>query len=144
MSRHGDPLRDLFRLQDRMNRVFSELTRHQPSEPGELEKSDWNPAADVYEYEKEYVIAVDLPGIDRSKLEIEIEKDQLLVRGERALEPDEARRRERPAGSFRRRFVVPPNVDQNTVTADYKDCVLRVRLEKRAQDKTAKVQIPVH
>ena len=147
MSRHRDPLGDLFGLQDRMNRVFDELTQRQtrgkdvPS--GEIERPDWVPAADVNEYENEYVIAVDLPGIDRSSLGIETEKDRLVVRGERPTDRPDAHRGERPNGRFLRRFEVPADVDQSTVAAEYKDGVLRVRLPKRAEVSPVRVQIQV-
>lgn len=147
MSHHRDPLSDLFRLQDRMNRVFDELThrpaRNQDASEAELEKLDWIPAADLDEYEKEYVITVDLPGIDRSNLGIEIEKDRLVIRGERPATPDGARRGERPAGRFLRRFGVPSSVDQGAIAAEYKDGVLRVRLPKRTADQAGRVRIQV-
>ncbi len=147
MSRHRDPLGELFRLQDRMNRVFDELTHRQTyaeNAPGaEVERPDWVPAADVEEHEKEYVIAVDLPGIDRSKLGIEIEKDRLLVRGERLTGQNDASCGERPAGRFLRRFEVPSNVDQSDMVAEYKDGVLRVRMPKRPTANARRVRIPV-
>jgi HSP20 family protein len=148
MSRHRNPLGDLFRLQDRMNRVFDELTHRQTraeDAPGaKVEGPDWVPAADVEEHEKEYVVAVDLPGVDRSKLGIEIEKDRLVVRGERLTGQNDASRRERQSGRFLRRFDVPSNVDQNAMVAEYKDGVLRVRMPKRPMSNARRVRIPVH
>ena len=147
MSRHRDPLSDLFRLQDRMNRVFDELTHRQTRDehaPGvELERSDWVPAADVEEHEKEYVVAVDLPGIDHSSLGIEIEKDRLVVRGERLTGQNDVSRGERPSGRFLRRFDVPSSVDQSAMAAEYKDGVLRVRMPKLAAANAGRVRIPV-
>ena len=147
MSHHRNPLRELFRLQDRMNRVFDELTqnrtRHGGEEGTELERSEWVPAADVDEYEKEYVITIDLPGIDRSQLGIELEKDRLVIRGERLIDRHEARRGERPAGRFLRRFDIPSNADQAGIAADYKDGLLIVRLPKRAAETAERVRIQV-
>ena len=147
MSRHRDPLRDLFRLQDRMNRVFDELTHGQARNeqaPGvELERADWFPPADVEEHENEFVLIVDLPGIDRSKLGIEIEKDRLVVHGERQARQNDARHSERPKGRFLRRFDVPSNVDQSAMAAEYKDGVLTVRMPKRPVSNAGRVRIPV-
>jgi HSP20 family protein len=147
MSHHRDPLSDLFRLQDRMNRVFAELTHCQPRKHdavvSDLETSEWVPAADFNEHEGEYVLAIDLPGIDRSKLGIEIEKDRLVVHGERPTDCNSARRGERPAGRFMRRFDVPSNVDQGGVVAEYKDGVLRVHLPKRPTDGTGRIRIEI-
>src|SRR5438128_4875365 len=122
MRHHGSPLSELCVLQDSMNRFFDELTQNRTRQGGEdgtdLERSAWIPAADVDEYEKEYLITVDLPGVDRSQLGIEIEKDRLVIRGERSISRQEARRSERPAGRFLRRFDMPANVDQADISAD--------------------------
>ena len=144
MSNPGDPLRDLFRLQDRVNQVFADLAQGRSCGGGaDALDADWTPAADVDEQEEEYVVAVDLPGIDRSQLEIELEKEKILVRGVRSIDKRETRRGERPAGRFRRRFDVPPNVDQAAITADYKDGVLMVHLPKRDRENIAPVQIRI-
>ena len=61
---------DLMVQQDEMNRLFEDVTQRRArgeSKPqDDLERADWIPAADVYEQENGYVIALDLPGVDRS------------------------------------------------------------------------------
>src|ERR1043165_4946452 len=79
-----DPVRDLFTLQDRMNRLFEEAAERRSragEDEGEIERADWVPAADVYEDEREYTLALDLPGIDRDALEVNLDDGRLLVRG---------------------------------------------------------------
>ena len=66
MRRHHrfDPVRDLFTLQDRMNRLFEEAAERRSrtgEDEGEIERADWVPAADVYEDEREYVLCPPLP-----------------------------------------------------------------------------------
>lgn len=149
MTRHWDPLRDLVTLQDRMNRLFQDAAdkRTRGAEEGgeqEIERADWFPPADVYETEKDFTIAVDLPGIERSALEINLDDDnKLLIRGERPAETEGPHRTERPHGRFLRRFGVPPSVDHKGITAEYKDGVLRVRLPKRGEPKSRRVEIKV-
>jgi HSP20 family protein len=146
---HGwNSIRDLMTLQDRMNRLFQEATerRARDEEEGgqEIERADWVPAADVYQTEKEYVIAVDLPGIERAALEISLDNDRLSIRGTRAIESEGQQRVERPHGRFLRKFSVPAIVDQKAIAADYKDGVLRVHLPKRElKQKARKVEIKV-
>ncbi|HWT01945.1 MAG TPA: Hsp20/alpha crystallin family protein [Pyrinomonadaceae bacterium] len=147
MTRSWDPLRDLVTLQDRMNRLFQDAAekRSQGEAEGEqeIERADWFPPADIYETEKDYVIALDLPGIERAALEINLDNDKLVIRGERAAEGEAQRRAERPHGRFLRRFGVPATVDQKAISAEYKDGVLRVRLPKRKEPKARKVEIKV-
>jgi HSP20 family protein len=142
-------LRDLVTLQDRMNRLFQDAaekrSRGGAGEEGEqeIERADWFPPADIYETEKEFTIAVDLPGIERSALEINLDGDKLVIRGERAAESEGPHRTERPHGRFLRRFGVPASVDQKGISAEYKDGVLRVRLPKRKEPKARRVEIKV-
>ena len=147
MARHWDPIRDLASLQDHMNRLFQEATDRRArgtEETGqEIEHADWIPLADVTQTEAEYVVAVDLPGIDRSALEISLDDDKLSIHGERVIEDEGQQRVERPHGRFLRKFAVPATVDQKAIAAEYKDGVLRVRLPKRQEQKSRKVQIEI-
>jgi HSP20 family protein len=146
MTKHWDPIRDLVTLQERMNRLFEDATerRGRVDEENDIERSDWTPAADVYNGETEYVIAVDLPGIDRESLDISIDDNRLWIRGTRAIEQDAQQRTERPQGNFLRKFgPLPPTIDQQAIKADYKDGVLRLTLPKRAEQKSRRVEIKV-
>ena len=131
-----------------MNRLFQEATerraRGEEESDQEIERAEWIPLADIYETEKDFTIAVDLPGIERETLEINLDNDKLVIRGERAAEEaEEQRRTERPHGRFLRRFGVPASVDQKGISAEYKDGVLRVRLPKRKEQKARRVEIKV-
>ena len=146
---HWDPLRDLVALQDRMNRLFDEAAHrgtHEETNEGEIERADWTPAADVYNLEGEYLILLDLPGVERGMLDISVEHDRLLIRGERKVEQEAERqqRRERPHGRFLRKFgPLPQTVDQKAISAEYKDGVLVLRLPKQQEQKQQRVEIKV-
>ena len=140
-----NPLHDLVTLQDRMNRLFEDASqRRSDTNPvDDVETSDWYPAADVYEENGAYTIAVDLPGIDRATLDIGIEDNRLTIRGNRPPREGLQNRAECPTGKFVRTFSVPAAVDQDAIGADYKDGVLRVRLPRRAERKTQRVEIKI-
>ena len=148
MAQRWDPMRDLVSLQDRMNRLFQDATDErraggEEATDQDIERADWIPLADVYQTETEYVVAVDLPGINRTALEISLDDNRLVIRGERALEVDVQHRVERPHGRFLRKFAVPATVDQEAIAAEYKDGILRVRLPKRQEQKARRVEIKV-
>jgi HSP20 family protein len=141
-----NPLHDLVTLQDRMNRLFEDASRRRASETNpsdEVEGADWYPAADVYEHDGEYTVAIDLPGIDRASLDISVDDDRLTVKGNRAGQDATVHRGECPRGKFLRTFSVPASVDQNDISASYKDGVLRVRLPKRTERTAQRVEIKV-
>ena len=141
-----NPLHDLVTLQDRMNRLFEDATQRRASESDphdEIEKADWYPPADVYEVESSYVVAVDLPGIDRSTLDVSIDDNRLTIKGSRPDIQQSSHRDECPRGKFLRTFSVPALVDQTSIKADYKDGVLEVKLPKRSENKPQRVEIKV-
>jgi HSP20 family protein len=141
-----NPLHDLVSLQDRMNRLFEDASQRRAAEGNptdEVESADWYPAADVFENDGEYTVAVDLPGIDRASLDISIDDDRLTIKGNRVARGSTRHRAECPAGKFLRTFSVPSAVDQNVIRADYKDGVLQVHLPKRPERKSQRVEIKV-
>ena len=146
MSQQWNPLQDLVLLQDRMNRLFEDATnrRNQADSGGdEFERADWTPAADIYETESGYLIAIDLPGIDREALEIDIDDGRLVVKGTRAIAESRQHRSERPRGKFLRTFSVPAAVDQGKIAAEYKNGVLNLSLPKRSEQKPKKIDIKI-
>jgi HSP20 family protein len=141
-----NPLYDLVSLQDRMNRLFEDASQRrstQDSHSDEVETVDWYPAADVYESDGEYTVAVDLPGIDRGTLDISVDDDRLTIKGNRVAQDTARHRAECPSGKFLKTFSVPAAVDQNDIRADYKDGVLQVHLPKRPERKSQRVEIKV-
>ena len=147
MSQQWNPLQDLMVLQDRMNRLFEDATqrrnRADADSGDEFERADWTPAADIYETESGYLIAMDLPGIDRQALEIDVDENRLLVKGMRAIDELKQHRAERPRGKFLRTFSVPASVEQGKIAAEYKDGVLQIRLPKRTEQTSKKIDIKI-
>ncbi len=147
MSQQWNPLQDLMVLQDRMTRLFEDATQrrsHAEATAGDdFERADWTPAADIYETETGYLIALDLPGIDREALEIDVDDNRLMVRGTRPINETRQHRSERPRGKFLRTFSVPGSVDQGRIGAEYKDGVLQIRLPKRGEQKSKKIDIKI-
>lgn len=145
MSQQWNPLQDLMVLQDRMNRLFEDATqrRGQSGNEDELERADWTPAADIYETETGFMIALDLPGIKRDALEIDIDDNRLVVKGVRVVDDSKTRRSERPRGKFLRTFAVPASIDQVRIGAEYKDGVLQIRLPKRTEQKAQKIEVKI-
>jgi HSP20 family protein len=109
----------------------------------ELEAADWYPAADVYENDGEFIVAVDLPGMDRATLDISVDDNRLTIRGKRMGQDTPPHRGECPRGNFLRTFSMPPSVAQNDIRADYRDGVLQVHLPKRAERKSQRIEIKI-
>jgi HSP20 family molecular chaperone IbpA len=96
---------DLLERADRMHRRVS----IQPSGRCAV----WQPPADLFESEHSLLIVVALPGVDPERVEVVIERGELVVRGERRLPArctthSEVRRLEIPYGRFERALPLPP------------------------------------
>jgi len=94
----------------------------------------WSPSMDVLENDKEILLKMDVPGLERKDLHVEIEDNTLKVRGERKHEKqdkgDNYLYLERGYGSFMRSFRLPDYIDQGHIKAECKDGVLQVHLSK--------------
>ena len=134
-------------LQDRMNRLFEDATQRRvrsESKAGDpVERADWTPDADIYEAEENYLVAMDLPGIDRTALEINVDESHLIVKGTRLLAEPPQQVCERPRGRFLRTFTIPGSVDTAAISAEFKDGVLQITLPKRKEQKAQRVKIKI-
>lgn len=100
---------------------------------------------DVWQAEDGFHVALDLPGVDASSVEITTEQSTLTIRGERSPEYDEGQNvlvAERPQGSFTRQLQIGDTLDLDGVEASYSDGVLRLRIPmaKTAQPRRIQVQ----
>lgn len=133
MPLHKDPLRELLDLQERMNRLFDEtLTRERLEEPSLLHGT-WAPLADVVETPEAYVMEIELPGLGRDDVVIQVQGDELVVRGERrpaATGGPVFHRLERRYGKFARGFRFAEEVDPDRIKAEFKDGLLRLEVPK--------------
>jgi HSP20 family protein len=114
---------------------------------GELETMNdaWSPAVDVFETDNEIVIKAELPGMDAKDIDIRIEENKLLLKGERRFaketKNENYHRVERSYGNFSRAFSLPAFVDEAKVRAEYKDGLLKVALPKKETTKPKQIKI---
>ena len=141
-----DPYRDLWTLQDRVNRLFQEgMAQRQGQE--DLQAGQWTPPVDIFENAEKIVLRADLPGVEQDDIELRVEDGTLLLRGQRKLpgdiRPEDMHRAERPHGSFVRTFGLPTNIDQAGIRATQKNGVLDVTLPKKQESKAKAIRIEV-
>ena len=145
-----DPFRELYSLQNQLNRLFQDsYGTQQPSGQGDefLATSSFVPPVDVYEDEHNVFIRAEVPGIDPNDLDIKVENNVLTVRGERKWNKEEKEenfhRVERRYGSFARSFTLPNTVSTDDVNASYNNGILEIKLAKRAEAKPKQIKVGV-
>jgi len=131
----------LNRLQNEFNRIFEDFGL-QTSNP-ETWLKHYQPRSEVSEDSEAYYIKLDIPGIPKEKIKIEVIENQLKVSGEREEEKkgSQAQSSEIFYGSFVRSFLLPHGINSEKIEAHYRDGVLTIKVLKGPQTQTH--QIPV-
>ncbi len=118
-----------------------------------LERPSWEPASwafgglapsvDVRDDETSICIMVELAGVDKNDIELYLENDVLIIRGEKKPSLEERRGNffvmERAYGSFRRSITLPDPIDEQQVKATFEDGLLSITLPKCAPKQARKV-----
>ena len=104
------------------------------------------PETDVVETEREIRVHVEMPGLKRENIEVDVENNVLTIRGEKREERTEGQEgryhlAERRWGTFARSFVLPRDVDADNIHASFEDGVLTVRIPKSEKARRRKIDV---
>ena len=140
LSRHHDlatwdPVRELDDLARRVDSLWD------TGFGGRFDR--WSPLADVEEHDDAYTVEIEVPGVRRDDVEIELQDRTLTVSGE--VEEKERRgilhRRTRRVGRFRYAVTLPGEVDPDGVDASLHEGVLTIRVPKSADSRPRRIPI---
>lgn len=141
----NEPFRAMRRLEREMNRLFDDF--YTPSLRGSQAVREFGtrPVFNFDETEDHLLMSVDLPGVAKDDLNVEIQGNQLHITGERKKESKEegkGRHFERSEyGKYEQTFTLPSNVDAEKLEANYQDGVLRIAIPKMEAQKGQKIKI---
>jgi HSP20 family protein len=137
-----DPFWEMRELQNEINRLFRPF-----GNGGDVATELWTPLMDIAENDKSITLKIEVPGIDKKDVKVEVENGVLTVSGERKFEKEEKKedytRVERSYGAFSRSLTLPDYVDANKIDAQTKDGVLRIVLPKVESAKPTPKKIEV-
>lgn len=138
------PMRDVFTLQDEINRMFEEMVGRPEQETGMMRMM---PAADIVENADNFVVTAELPGMKKDDIKVTLQNNVLTISGEKKKEEESKEgtyhRVERSYGSFVRTFELPATVDPSRIKADYTDGILYVELPKSEEARPREITINV-
>lgn len=142
-----DPFSNLTTLQDRINRLFDDAFPHSAGTDEDMADCNWRPQVDIYEADSGVVLEVDLPGVEKQDVSVEIKENILSIKGQRTLqtEADDDRyyRRERCFGTFQRAFAMRNLVAPDSIKASFKNGVLKIELPRPEQEKLRPVTVDI-
>ncbi len=124
------------------DRIFEDFFRLTPWTDSE---QSWAPRADIHETENDYLVQLDLPGLDKKDVKIKVEDNYLVISGERKSEhetnDENYHRLERITGTFSRSFQLHQDVAADKIKANFKNGVLEVRIPKTEEVKPKQIAI---
>lgn len=102
----------------------------------------YTPRVDIFETEKELTLIADIPGVNSDDLDIDIRDNTLTINGK--VKPEEEHRyllKEYGVGNCFRQFTLSEVIDQENISADIKDGVLKLNLPKVERAKPRKITV---
>ncbi len=140
------PARDIASLQQGINRLFEDVFSQTVDYDSES-MGTWRPPVDIIDTETAIVIFVEIPGVDKEAVAIEVKENVLSISGERNVDNSVGNgsymRSERVFGRFARSFALPAMIPTEKITASFKDGVLKITIPKPEVEQPRKVSINV-
>lgn len=138
-----DPIHDLFGVPRGVNQLLEDRMAALRGE--EPRASSWTPPVDIFETDEGFHISVEVPGVRKEDVVLEVKENVLSIRGERRqlkeVSENNVHRVERRYGVFQRAFRLPGNIDSAHVKAVYKDGVLDITLPKSENARPRQIEI---
>jgi len=131
------PWREMMSMREEIDRFFEE--------PQSVRTGSFHPSVSIRETEKDLVIEADIPGVKDEDVDIEIEDNKVIIRGERKSK-DESKGQdyyhiESSYGSFSRIIGLPSYVDSNQAEAEIKNGILEIKIPKVESRKAKKIPL---
>lgn len=105
----------------------------------------FTPACEIREEDKFFSLGMDIPGLKKEEIDIEVKDNQLHISGERKYEEKTDKnnilRTERRYGKFSRVFTLPQNVNVEGIEARFENGVLEIMIPKEEKTQVKKVTI---
>lgn len=133
---YWDPFfEEIERMRRRMNRIL-----HRLGEP--LEGEFYSFPIDISETDEEVIVKADLPGFEKEDISLKATENTLEISAQHEEEKkkitEKVYRAERKFGAVKRTFTLPITVNPDTATAEFRNGVLTVKLEKKEKKKVEK------
>jgi HSP20 family protein len=131
------PWREMMNMREDIDRFFEE--------PVQAHSATFYPSVSVRETGEEFVIEADIPGVKDEDLDVEIEENRIILKGERKFKQEskgeDYYHLESSYGSFSRTISLPSYVDAEGASAEIKEGMLEIRVPKIKQREPKKIPV---
>jgi len=130
---------ELETLQENMNRAF------RGERQGSGRSGERYPLLNVWASDDGLMVEADMPGVDPAEVDVSVMGDQLTITGKVNPTPHAenvvVHRQERPHGEFSRSLKLPFRVENDKVSAQFKNGILRIQLPRSEEEKPRKITV---
>ncbi len=142
---HYEPWNRFNTFHNEINKLFDYPLSTVRRNGKQVATGDWTPAVDIKEEDNQFVLYIDVPGVEAKDIDITTENGVLQIKGQRYAQTKEERtgykRIERTRGSFQRSFTLPDTADTDSISARNKNGVLEIMIPKHAQVQARKITV---
>ena len=139
------PFQEMEALQREMNRLFDDVMT--PATPRDGVGVAFVPAAELDETADSYQLNLEVPGREPNDINVEVTAEAVSIRGERKVEKHTeskgVSRTEFRYGKFQRVIPLPGRINNQNVSAEYKNGVLQLSLPKAEEEKSKVVKVNI-
>jgi HSP20 family protein len=135
----ADPFEALFRFQQALDSF-----RQSDWLDGSTSGTGPYPPVNVFRKGDDFVVIAEVPGIDKSDLDIQVKDRVIRIAGTKSVnygDKTSLHRRERATGRFDRAFTIPVQIEADRIKAEYRDGILALYLPRAEQDKPRSIKI---
>lgn len=108
-------------------------------------RDSFMPSVDISETDNEFEVSVELPGMKKEDINVDLDNGRLSISGERKFEKEEEgknyHRVESSFGSFNRSFQLPESINEESIEAKYDNGVLNITIAKREEKVKKQIKI---
>ena len=147
-----NPARELLNIEREFGRMFDNFEKrfgfgNDGDGNDEYQNAVWSPLTDISENKDNFILKMDLPGVNKNDLKISYSDGQLNISGERKQEKEDKdskyHRIERSYGQYFRSFSLPNKIKENEIDAEFKDGQLIVTVPKSEEAKPKQLDIKI-
>ncbi|KLI63035.1 hypothetical protein AAV99_12670 [Aurantiacibacter marinus] len=158
MQRRSDAARQYFtdhvvepftRMRDEVEQMMGDIPTRWPSPypASRLATLAPFPAIEMTETDDTYKVSVEVPGVAPGEIDLSVQQDMLVIKGEKREEHEEKgrdfSRSERVYGSFERRLRLPDDARSEDIEASSRDGVLTIAIPRDSESRNAARHIPI-
>lgn len=135
LTKSDRPHTELDLLRNQLNTLFERtFDEFEPWEKPLAKMTSWKPAIELHEEKDEYVMKVELPGVNKEDINIEINENQIIISGEteqkRENKKDNIYRSEFRYGKYMRTISMPSEINTEETKAEFKNGILKIEAPK--------------